>query len=387
MEIEYNCILIREGEIFLKGKNRNQFEKQLLNNIKFKLKNYEYLINTSRNRLYIESFKTSYINDIVDELKTVFGIHSISRCIKIKTDLENIFSLCSSIMPIKGTFRVSVKRADKSIKYTSIELAKEIGGKILLQNPANSVDLENFEYELIIDIRENGYTYIYFEKIPGGGGLPVGSSNKGLVLLSGGIDSPVAAIMMSKRGMKVEAIHFHSYPFTGELALKKVRDLCKIISKYNLGIKLHIVKFTEIQQEIYKRCPKEFLITIMRRFMMRIAEKISLLNNLNCIITGESLGQVASQTIEGITSTDMVLSSLPVLRPLIAYDKTDTIVLANKFNTFNLSILPYEDCCTVFLPDKPSIHPNIFEVEKAEIGLCIESLVQNAIETIEIEKY
>ena len=387
MFVEYNCILIREGEIFLKGKNRNQFEKQLLNNIKFKLKDHKYSINASRNRFYIESFDPSYTNIILEELKTVFGIHSISRCIKIESNLESIFSLCSVIMPANGSFRVSVKRADKSIKFTSVELAKEIGGRILQRNPNITVDLENFEYELNVDIRENGYTYLYFEKIPGGGGLPVGVSNRGLALLSGGIDSPVATIMMSKRGMKVDAIHYHSYPFTGELALQKVRDLCKVISKYNLGIKLYIVNFTEIQQEIYKACPKEFLITIMRRFMMRIAEKISLLNNLGCIITGESLGQVASQTIEGITSTDRVLSSLSVLRPLIAFDKTDTIELANKYNTFKLSILPYEDCCTVFLPENPSIHPNIFEVEKSELNLNLESLMQRAIETLVIEKY
>lgn len=387
MLIEYNCILIRQGEIFLKGKNRGKFENLLAKNIKEKLSRFDYKFKSSRNRFYIEDFDCSIINELNNELKSVFGIHSISNCIKIATSLEKIQETIKVIAPDKGTFRVTVKRADKEMPQTSIELAILFGSIICQEKPLLIVDLSNYEKEIYIDIRENGNTYIFIEKTLCLGGLPLGISGNGLLLLSGGIDSPVAGFLMAKRGLCLTGLHFHSFPFTGEQSLQKVKDLSKILSKYNHNFKLITVPFTEIQQEIRNNCPNSYLVTIMRRFMMRIAEILAEEFCCSSIITGESLGQVASQTIEGINCSQNVLKNTPVLRPLIGFDKLEIIKYSKKIGTYETSILPYIDCCTVFLPDNPIIHPLILDTIFAEKKLDIDKLVKTAISGIKIELF
>lgn len=380
-ELIYNCILIRQGEIFLKGKNRKYFESLLLKNIKSKLKKYKCSFLHSRNRIYIENFNPHDINNIIDELIKTFGIISISPCIKTITNLQSFFEFANTIVPKEGSFRVTVKRADKTIKQTSTEIASDLGFKLLQANPNLKVDLNNYDFNLNVDIRENGFSYIFSKSISAVGGLPVGCSGKGALLLSGGIDSPVAGYFMAKRGLKLIGIHFHSFPYTSEAALQKVRDLAQILSNYNNGFELYVVPFTKIQLEIKKHCPEEYTITLMRRFMMRISERIAAINNINSIVTGESLGQVASQTISGLCSTDSVLSeNTLVFRPLIGFDKEETINIAKKINSFDISILPHDDCCTLFVPNNPIIHPKLADVVKAESVLDIDNLVDSALE-------
>ena len=265
-----------------------------------------------------------------------------------------------------------------------MELSAEIGGRILEKYGKDLyVDVKKPKNILKIDIRENGQSLIYKDVIKGVGGMPVGSSGKGFLMLSGGIDSPVAGYMMAKRGMKLAAVHFHSYPYTGEAAKEKVITLGKMISEYSAGMTLYVVKFTEIQEEIHKKCSEEFMITMMRRFMMRITERLANYHGGQAIITGESLGQVASQTTESITSSNSVVT-MPVFRPLIAFDKLETIEIANKIGTYETSILPYEDCCTVFLPKFPAIKPRMDRVLKEESRLDVEELIKRAMQNVEV---
>lgn len=377
-------ILLRYGEIYLKGRNRGFFERLLLNNIRKSIEKYNCTLKVSLGRYFVEGFQEDDVIDIVDKLKKVSGLYSLSVCYKLETDLVQLCELCNSIAPESGTFRVTVKRADKRIPMTSVEIAGEIGGYILEHNPNLKVDLHNPDKEIHIDIRENGESYVYYDSIPCMGGMPVGSSGRALCLLSGGIDSPVALYRMAKRGLHVDAIHFHSFPYTSLMAKEKVLDLAKIVSEYSGAMRVYIVKFTEIQREIHEKCPAEFMITIMRRIMMRIAERVALYNGCGSIITGESLAQVASQTQESITVTNDVIEKLPVFRPLIGMDKEEIIETSKQIGTFETSILPYEDCCTVFLPKNPVIHPKLDIIEKAESKLDYESLIKTAIEEMEI---
>ena len=282
-----------------------------------------------------------------------------------------------------GQFKVNTNRADKTFPMKSLEVSREIGG-VLLDNYYSKlkVNVINPEFSVNIDIRESGDTLIYTDVIKGLGGLPTGASGKGMLMLSGGIDSPVAGFMLAKRGMKLEAVHFHSYPYTSEAALDKVKELASMVADYSGGLKLHVVKFTQIQEAIHKNCPEELMITMMRRFMMRIAERIGKKHGCQAIITGESLGQVASQTIESITSSNSVVTQ-PVLRPLIAMDKLEIIDISTKIGTFETSILPFEDCCTVFLPKFPAIKPKMETVLKAESKLDVEGLIGEALLSVE----
>ncbi|MDE7373467.1 MAG: tRNA 4-thiouridine(8) synthase ThiI, partial [Clostridia bacterium] len=332
-------------------------------------------------------------DEIIDRLKKVFGIPSLSVADRAVCNYENGFSeIADSVKALaiklsakntiqNPTFRMTVKRADKHIPMKSYEIAALLAEPVL-QNTNFKVNLMDFDYEITVDIRENGFAYVYSEKIYGAGGLPVGCSSKGLLLLSGGIDSPVAGYMMAKRGMKQLAIHFASPPYTSERATAKVVELRDIISAYTGEMPLYVVPFTEIQLEIHEKCPAEFMITIMRRFMMRIATKVALKEGCTAIITGESLGQVASQTVESMTSTESC-AGLPIFRPLIAFDKEETMALAEKIGTYETSIQPFEDCCTIFLPKNPSIHPNLKKVEEAERKLNIDTLVERALAGIE----
>lgn len=384
MAVEYNSILIRFGEIFLKGDNRYYFENLLIKNIKSALSGYNYEFVRSQSRYYVENFAPEDKDDIIAALTKVFGIHSVSPTVKLKTDVEEIGRVAAEISPKTGKFRVTVKRADKRFYMTSPEIGAKIGGMMLKASGGKlKVDLFDYDFEVFVDVRENGYSYLFYDKIMGAQGLPTGCSGNGMLLLSGGIDSPVAGWLMAKRGIRLYAIHFHSFPYTSELALQKVKDLAKKLTAYCGDINLFVVPFTEIQYAIHKHCPAEFMITIMRRFMMRIAERIARENNCGAIITGESLGQVASQTMQSIIVTNSVVT-LPVYRPLIGLDKYEIIDIANKIDTFDISIRPYEDCCTVFLPKNPVIKPKLADAIEFENRLDIEPLIDAAIKNTEL---
>ena len=379
-------IIIRWCEIHLKGKNRNHFEKLLEDNIKSAIKNITCKFVKILGRYLIENYNCYDEELLIEKLKKISGIHTISVAFSVESDVEKIKEIAVKLCENrKGTFKVETKRADKKFPLHSIECSALLGGEILSKNSNVTVDVHNPSFTVFVDVRESGKTLLFTDFIKCMGGMPIGSSGKGLVMLSGGIDSPVAAYMIAKRGMRLEAIHFHSYPYTGEAAKEKVIELGKTISEYSNGLNLHIVKFTEIQEAIHEKCPEEYMITMMRRFMMRISEKIANKTNAQTIITGESLGQVASQTIESITSSNSVVK-MPVLRPLIAFDKLDIIEISEKIGTFNTSVLPYEDCCTVFLPKFPIIKPKLSNVENIEKALDVEGLINQALESVETLK-
>lgn len=378
-----NVIMIKYGEIYLKGNNRSFFENLLLKNIKYALYDIEAKAIKIRTRNIVQDYDIKDEQKIIDRLGTVFGIHSMSKAVEIETSKQNIVDFCSSLNLSNKTFKVETNRADKTFELNSMTLNCLIGEIILKNNSTAKVDVHNPEETIYIDIRENQKTYIYYKQLKGLGGMPVGSSADGIALLSGGIDSPVACFKMAKRGMYLTGLHFASFPYTSEQAKQKVVSLAKIIKPYTHMHKLIVVPFTEIQEQIHKNCKDEYMITIMRRFMMRIAEKVADTNNAKAIITGEDLGQVASQTVESITSSNIVIKTLPILRPLIAMDKDEIIDIAKQIGTFDTSILPYEDCCTVFLPKYPLIKPNLKKVEEEESHLDIDTLIQNALSKIE----
>lgn len=377
-------ILLRFGELYLKGHNRNIFENTLIQNIKNSLTGETFSFSKTFGRYVISDYDEKRQDEIVSKLKKVFGLYSLSIAEEVDAQLETIKQVVSNIKIGKQSFKVFVKRADKTFPLSSMELARELGGVVLDNNNESAVDLYNPQKEIYVDIRLNHKAYIFDEIIKCQGGLPLGTSGKGLLLLSGGIDSPVAGYLMAKRGMTLEALHFHSYPYTSEQAKDKVIELAKLLCEYVGEIKLHIVSFTRVQEEIHKRCKSEFMITIMRRIMMRVAEKLCKANNLGAIITGESLGQVASQTMQSMTVTGNVLKELPVFRPCIAMDKEDIIAISKDIDTYDTSILPYEDCCTVFLPKNPVIKPTIKQAEQEESYLNIDSLVEECINKEEV---
>ncbi len=379
-------IIVRYSEIHLKGNNRGFFERALFVNMEKSLGGIKHEIRRSSGRYLIENFDESQTDDIVESLKKVFGIHSLSVGLKVKSDMDEIFAAAKSVCSTEGTFKVETHRADKTFALNSMQISAEIGGRLLSQFKNIKVDVHNPQFTLSIDVRENGTTLVFNKSVKGAGGMPVGTSGRGLLLISGGIDSPVAGHMIAKRGMAVECIHFHSYPYTNLQARDKVIELAKVLSQYTCGTKLHVISVTAIQEEIHKKCNGEFMVTLLRRFMMRIAEKIAKKVDAQCIITGESLGQVASQTIEGITSSNSVIESLPVLRPLCGFDKDEIIERSRAMGAFEISIQPYEDCCTVFLPKHPAIHPNIEEILKEEEKLDVEGLVNFALSTEETLK-
>ena len=379
-----SAIIIRYCEIHLKGKNRGYFEKMLKENIKNSLKEFDFKFTTMHSRYLIEDYNEFDYELITEKLHKIAGVHTFSKALVVENDFDKIFEAVALLCKDKeGTFKVNTNRADKTFSPSSMETSMLIGGKLLeLYGDKISVDVKNPSFTVYVDIREDGKTFVYTDVVSCLSGMPVGSAGKGLLLISGGIDSPVAGYMTCKRGMKLNCLHFHSFPYTGEAAKEKVIDLTKKVGEYNGGINLFVVSFTHIQEAIHEHCPEEFMITIMRRFMMRIAERLAKQQGDQAIITGESLGQVASQTIESITSSNSVVS-MPVLRPLIAFDKLDIIDIAKKIDTYETSILPYEDCCTVFLPKYPAIKPNLEKVIKAESKLDIEGLIEEAFRNVE----
>ncbi len=382
------AIIIRFCEIHLKGKNRRFFENLLVENIEKSLSDIQHKLLSFHSRYLVTDYDEFDYDLIVNRLKKVAGIHTFSLANVVSNDPEEIISKAVEVCDGKvGTFKVETNRAEKSFPYLSVDFSREVGGRILDKFSKNlKVDVKNPNFIVNIDIREDGKTFIFTDYIKGMGGMPVGSSGKGLLLISGGIDSPVAGYMTTKRGMKIDALHFESFPYTGEAAKEKVIKLSKMVSEFNGGnMNLYVCHFTEIQEAIHKNCPEEFMITMMRRFMMRIAERLSVKIHDQAIITGENLGQVASQTIESITSSNSVVS-MPVLRPLIMFDKLEIIDIAEKIGTYETSILPYEDCCTVFLPKFPAIKPNLEKVIQAEKALDVEGLIEKAMSNLECIK-
>ena len=375
-------VMIRVGEIFLKGNNRKYFEALLRKNIQCALSGVRHTIKSSQNRYYCEDFDPQDLDVIVDALTKVFGIYSISVCDKVRNDFDEIAKAVLRRVDGVGTFRMTVNRADKRMSMNSMEIARELGGVVLRNYPDMQVDLYHPDVNVQVDIRENGYTYVYSDTIAGVGGLPVGCSGEGLLLLSGGIDSPVAGYLMAKRGLKVTALHFHSEPYTNELARYKVLRLARKISAYCSDFDIYVVPVTDIQREVHEKCPEQYMVTYTRRFMMRIASKLAERLGIGAIVTGESLGQVASQTIDGMTCSGRC-TELPILRPCIAMDKEDIIKVAKAIDTYDISIEPHQDCCTVFLPKNPVIHPKVANVEKYERALDVDALVAAALDKLE----
>lgn len=371
-------IIVRYCEIHLKGKNRGYFEKIFMMNLEKALVGIRHEIRKPSGRYIVENFDQTRTEEILEKLSRVFGTHTLSSAYKVPAELEMIYDTVKKIAPESGSFKVITNRANKSFPLNSMQLNAEIGGRLLQDFPNLSVDVHAPQHEICIDIRENGDALIFSGHIKGAGGMPVGTSGKGVLLLSGGIDSPVAGYMIAKRGMVLEALHFHSYPYTNMQAREKVEELARILSGYTGGLTLHVVSVTHIQEAIHKHCPAEMMITLLRRFMMRIAERLAEQVGGQCIITGESLGQVASQTIEGMTSSGSVVENLPILRPLVGFDKTEIIERAREIGTFETSIQPYEDCCTVFLPKHPLIRPKMEDVLRAEQKLDVEALLEEA---------
>lgn len=386
-------IIIKYGELSTKKDNINYFISCLKDNIRNSIKD-DCKIIFDRGRMYIYSNDENY-NEILDKLKYIFGIHEINLGYKIDgnnlLDIEN--NLIELIKDKKfKTFKVETKRSYKNYKMNSMEISKYLGGVVLKTLKNISVDVHNPECLINVEVR-NDSSYIYFDKIKGIGGYPVGSLGKGLLMLSGGIDSPVAGYLALKRGVRIEGVYFESPPHTSEAAKNKVIELTKLLTKYSGYIKLHIVNFTEIQEEIYKNIPHEYLITIMRRMMYRITEKISKRNNAKAIINGESIGQVASQTLTSMSAINNV-TNMPVIRPVACLDKLEIIDIAKNINTYETSILPYEDCCTIFVPDHPVINPTIEKCIEYEKLINVDELINNAIKNTstikvqnEIDKY
>ena len=375
-------IIIRYAEIHLKGKNRGYFERVFSINLEKSLKGLRHELHRLSGRYLVEKFDEALAEEVLFRVSRVFGVHSYSLGYLTESDLDSMYVAAKLVAPASGTFKVDTHRGNKKYPMTSMEINAHIGGRLLADNPALKVDVHTPMQSVYIDVREGNSALVFgaFEKGPGG--MPVGTSGKGLLLISGGIDSPVAGYMMAKRGMDVELLHFHSYPYTNEGVKEKVVDLSKVLAPYTGTRTLSVVSVTHIQEEIHAKCAADLNVTLLRRFMYRIAERLAKKNGLQCLITGESLGQVASQTIEGMTSSNAVVT-LPVLRPLVGFDKDEIIERSKMIGAFEISILPYEDCCTVFLPEHPAIKPKLSYIEEEEAKLEVEPLVEEALSSLE----
>jgi len=386
--MNYDLVLVRFGEIVIKGRNRNRFETMLLTQIRMALKEMEKLEFTrSYARVYIRLNGESY-DRVAERLKDIFGIMSFSPVIGAELELEAIrehsLQLIHHLSEKPKTFKVSVNRGWKQFPHNSIEMNHLVGGHVLRNTPDLKVDVHRPDVELKIDIQKD-FAYIYCEVVKGAGGFPLGMNGKAMLLLSGGIDSPVAGWMSMRKGLKIEAVHFHSYPFTSEQAKDKVVALAKRLAYYGGKIRLHLVPFTEVQTKLVQSGHDNLIITLMRRSMLRIAEKLAEQNGALAIVTGDSLGQVASQTLGSMNVIGRVCS-LPMLRPLVMMDKQDIIDYAEEIGTYETSILPYEDCCTLFVPKSPAINPNLKIVERAEamIGDELNRLIDEAVRGTEV---
>ncbi len=386
---EQNIFIVRCGEVALKGMNKPYFERMLVDRIRRNVKDFEGVdVRRHEGLIFVRAGKKHDKEQLIRQISKVFGVASISPAVEAPSNLDAIgeeaVKYMMELIETKGvkTFKVEAKRADKNFPVKSPEIGRIIGAKVLIGCKVLKVDVHNPDVHLFVDVRHDK-SYIYQQKIAGFGGLPLGTNGKGMVLLSGGIDSPVAAWMMAKRGMVIEAVHFHSYPYTSQRAQEKVEDLARIVASYCGNFKMHVVNLLPIQEQIVQNCPEEETTILVRRFMMRIAEKLAQKNRAMMLITGENLGQVASQTAEALVVTDACVK-MPVMRPLIAMDKIDIMDKAEEIGTFETSIQPYEDCCTVFLPKHPTTKPKLERIEESESHLDVDALVEAAVASAEI---
>jgi thiamine biosynthesis protein ThiI len=383
-----NTFIVRCGEVALKGMNKPYFERVLVERIRKALKKYDGAdVRRQEGLIFVNTPEEIGVDGVIADISKVFGVASVSHAVEVESDIDAICRKAGEYMldlmkkrDIK-TFKAEAKRADKTFPMESPRIAKEVGGAVLKACQVLKVDVHNPECVLYVNVRKNK-SFIYADKVKGFGGLPLGTNGKGLILLSGGIDSPVAAWMMAKRGMLIEAVHFHSYPYTSERAQEKVHDLARIVAGYCGRIKVHSINLLEIQQAIGENCPEDEMTILSRRFMMMIAERVAKRSGCDMLITGENIGQVASQTVQGLVVTDNAVD-MPVMRPLIAFDKVDIMDLAQKIGTFETSIQPFEDCCTVFLPKHPVTKPKLERILESESKLDKEALIQSALQTRE----
>ena len=379
--------LLKLGEIVLKGANRYTFENRLKSNLRRRLSGFgRFRIYLSQSTVYVEpEEETCDLDGAWEACGAVFGIVSMCRCRACEKDLDAIFGAVQAYLGdelvMHRSFKVESKRSDKAFPLTSIQISQQIGGRIAEAWPELLVDVHNPEYTVYVEVRDHA-AYVHGPATPGAGGLPTGVGGKAALLLSGGIDSPVAGYMIARRGAELECIHFFSYPYTSELAKEKVLELARLLTRFTDRMTVDIVGFTEIQEAIRDHCPEELFTIIMRRFMMRISERIARDHGAGCLVTGESLGQVASQTMQAMAVTGAVVS-LPLFQPLIGMDKEQVVTVARRIGTLDTSILPYEDCCTVFTPRHPKTKPALRAVEEAESKLDVESLIARALENTE----
>ena len=375
-------LMVRYGENYLKGLNRPYFLRALVSRVREAAKPFGGKVWLHDARVFV-----SDMNDpegCMERVRKVFGVHSVCPAIEMeKDDFDGICQQAELMMrPLSGTFKVESRRADKHYFLDSPQINRQVGEYVLMRNEDHlKVDVHKPEHVLSIEIRDQAY--LYCQVYPAVGGMPVGTGGKAALLLSGGIDSPVAGYMIAKRGVQLVAVHYHSFPYTSEFAKQKVLDLAKILSDYCCGIKVYVVPFTEIQMQIHEKCPEDYTTLIMRRYMMRIAERIARKEECLALITGESVGQVASQTMEALATTDQVVG-MPVFRPLIGFDKIDIIEYARKIGTYETSSLPYEDCCTVFTPKHPATKPKMAKILEGECNLDQEALIAAAVDNAEI---
>lgn len=374
-------LLVRYGEIFLKGLNRPYFMRALVKKVQHAVKDVGGHVWLHDGRIFVSDFTD--LDACIAKVTKVFGVHSVCPAVEMeKDDFGAIAAQAVSMMRgLKGTFKVVARRSDKRYPMDSPQINEELGYRILQACPELKVDIHHPEHVMNVEIRDKAY--LYGKVIMAYGGMPVGTNGKATLLLSGGIDSPVAGWMIAKRGVQISAVHFHSYPYTSDRAKEKVLDLARILSESCCGIRVHIVPFTKIQMEIHEKCPEEYTTLIMRRFMMRIAERVAIAEQSGALITGESIGQVASQTMEALNVTDSTVQ-MPIFRPVIGFDKTDIIDIAKKIGTFETSSLPYEDCCTVFTPRHPATKPKMDIVLEAEKNLDVDALIDEAVAGIEV---
>jgi thiamine biosynthesis protein ThiI len=379
-------ILLKLGEAALKGQNKSAFEEALIKNARRRLKGCgNFRFTKAQSTIYVIPDEGANLDEAVSRLLRVFGAAGVSRSAVTDKDWEAIKTTAADYLkaPLEAasTFRVDAKRSDKSFPMLSPAICSELGSYLLMRFPHLSVDLHNPDLRVTVEVRDFG-AYIHADQLPGAGGIPVGVSGRASLLVSGGIDSPVAGYMIAKRGLSMDAIHFASPPYTSDRALLKVKELVKILARYTGRVYLSVVGFTEIQEAIARHCPEAFSTLIMRRFMMEIASIHAGRHGCDALVTGESLGQVASQTVQAIACTNTA-ASLPVLRPLIGLDKTEIVDLARRIDTYETSILPYEDCCTVFTPRRPKTRPRLEQVIEAERALDRPALIARALERID----
>lgn len=388
---KHDIIMLKQGEIILKGQNRPIFESKLLANVKRRLKPIgNFSVRTSQSTVYIEPLDDlADMDEAFDACRKIFGVVGVTRAMACDKDKDAIVAAAKMYLGRQiaeaSSFKVETRRSDKAFPMSSIEISQYVGGELNDAYPEVKVDVHNPELIVHVEVRELA-AYVHTHPLPGAGGMPVGCNGSAVTLLSGGIDSPVSSYMIARRGIHLIPVHFFSFPYTSEQAKGKVMELTQLLTPACGRLTLEIVPFTHIQEEIRDKCPEELFTLLMRRFMMRIAEKIALQNGCKALVTGENLGQVASQTMEALRVTEECVS-LPVLRPLIGMDKTDIISIARKIGTFDTSILPYEDCCTVFTPRHPRTRPRLEEVLQAESALDAEALINEAFEGIERIKF